>query len=88
MIARLDNLRKHPSVFRHLTGLTVPAFDALAAGVVPAVEAAHRATLDRPGRERAIGAGGAFGLTTADHLLLGCGPASTRPRRCSGSCSG
>src|SRR3954454_12971964 len=70
MIARLDRLRTHPSVFRHLTGLTVPAFDALAADVVPAVEAAHRKTLDRPDRQRAIGAGGEFGLTTADQFLL------------------
>src|SRR5947209_6107902 len=70
MIARLDHLRAHPSVFRRLTGLTVPAFDALAADVVPAAEAARRKALDRPGRERAIGAGGAFGLTTADQVLL------------------
>jgi hypothetical protein len=70
MIARLDNLRRHPAVFRHLTGLTVPAFDVLAAGVVPAVEAAHRKALDRPGRQRAIGAGGEFGLGTADQVLL------------------
>jgi hypothetical protein len=70
MIARLDHLRAHPGVFRHLTGLTVPAFDALAADVAPRVEAAHRRALDRPGRERAIGAGGAFGLTTADQVLL------------------
>jgi hypothetical protein len=70
MIARLDHLRKHPSVFRHLTGLTVPAFDALVADVVPAVEAAHRKTLDRPGRQRAIGAGGEFGLGTGDQVLL------------------
>jgi hypothetical protein len=70
MIARLASLRKHPTVFRHLTGLTVPAFDALAADVVPAVRAAHRAALDRPDRERAIGAGGEFELTTADQVLL------------------
>jgi len=70
MIARLDHLRKHPAVFRHLTGLTVPAFDALAADVVPAVEVAHRKTLDRPDRQRAIGAGGEFGLATADQVLL------------------
>ena len=70
MIARLASLRKHPSVYRHLTGLTVPAFDALAADVVPAVEAAHRTALDRPDRQRAIGAGGAFGLGTADQVLL------------------
>jgi hypothetical protein len=70
MIARLDRLRNHPSVFRHLTGLTAAAFDALAADVVPAVEAAHRQSLDRPDRQRAIGAGGEFGLSTADQVLL------------------
>lgn len=70
MIARLHHLRTYPSVFRHLTGLTVPAFDALTAEVVPAVEAAHRKALDRPDRQRAIGAGGEFGLGTADQVLL------------------
>lgn len=70
MIARLVSLRTHPSVFRHLTGLTVTAFDALAADVAPAVEAAHRKTLDRPDRQRAIGAGGEFGPGTADQVLL------------------
>lgn len=70
MIARLDRLRKHPSVFRHMTGLTAAAFDALAADVVPAVEAAHRKSLDRPDRRRAVGAGGEFGRSTADQVLL------------------
>src|SRR6516162_8580254 len=70
MIARLDNLRKHPAVFQHLTGVTVAAFDELAAEVVPAVEAAHRQTLDRPNRKRAVGGGDTFDLTTADQLLL------------------
>jgi DDE superfamily endonuclease/Helix-turn-helix of DDE superfamily endonuclease len=70
MIARLASLRTHPAVFRHLTGLTVPAFDALAADVVPAVEAAHRRSLDRPDRQRAVGAGGTFGLGAADQVLM------------------
>src|SRR5262245_56918456 len=70
MIGRLDNLRKHPTVFRHLTGLTVAVFDELAAEVVPAVEAAHRRTLDRPDRKRAIGGGDDFDLPTADQILL------------------
>ena len=61
MIARLDHLRTHPSVFRHLTGLTVPAFDALAADVVPAAEAAHRKSLDRPDRSGPSGPGGSSG---------------------------
>lgn len=70
MIARLDHLRTHPSVFRHLTGLTVAAFDQLAAELVPVLERAHRATLDRPDRQRAVGGGDTFDLTAADHLLL------------------
>ena len=70
MIARLANLRRSPAVFQHLTGLTVPAFDALAADVVPAVEAARLATLDRPGRVRAVGGGDTPDLATADQLLL------------------
>lgn len=70
MIGRLDNLRKHPAVFRHLTGLTVAVFDELAAEVIPAVEAAHREKLDRPDRRRAIGGGDDFDLATVDQLLL------------------
>jgi hypothetical protein len=70
MIARLDNLRKQPAVFGHLTGLTVAAFDELATELVPAVEAAHRRALDRPDRQRAIGGGDNFDLATADQLLL------------------
>jgi DDE superfamily endonuclease len=70
MIARLDNLRQHPAVFRHLTGLTVAVFDELAAQVAPAVEAARRAKLDRPGRQRAIGGGDDFDLATVDQVLL------------------
>jgi hypothetical protein len=70
MIARLDHLRTRPGVFRHLTGLTVPAFDALAADVVPAVAAARRAALDRPGRQRAVGGGDTFDLPPIDQVLL------------------
>ena len=70
MIARLDNLRKQPVVFQHLTGLAVAVFDELAAQVVPAVEAAHRKRLARPDRQRAIGGGDDFDLSTADQVLL------------------
>jgi hypothetical protein len=69
MIARLDNLRKHPAVFRHLTGITVEVFDALADVVVPAVEAAHKKGLDRPNRQRAVGGGDDFDLPLIDHVL-------------------
>src|SRR3954462_13973393 len=70
MIARLTNLRKHPAAFRHLTGTTVEVFDALAAEVVPAVEAAHRKSLDRPDRQRAVGGGDNFDPVTAGQVLL------------------
>jgi hypothetical protein len=70
MIARLDHLRQHPVVFRHLTGLSVAVFDALAADVVPAIAAAHVQALDRPDRQRAVGGGDHFDLTTADQVLL------------------
>jgi hypothetical protein len=70
MIARLDNLRKQPVVFQHLTGLSVAVFDELAARVVPAVEAAHRKKLARPDRQRAIGGGDDFDLSTADQVLM------------------
>src|SRR5882762_3304582 len=70
MIARLDNLRTHPAVFRHLTGITVEVFDALAEVVVPAVEAAHREALDRPDRQRAVGGGDDFDLPWIDHVLV------------------
>ena len=70
MIARLDNLRKHPAVFQHLTGVTAAVFDELAAVVVPAVEVAHREKLDRPDRQRAVGGGDDFDLATADQVLL------------------
>lgn len=70
MIARLCNLRRLPAVFRHLTGLTPDLFDALAAEVAPAVEAARRAALDRPGRRRAVGGGDRFDLALPDQVLL------------------
>ena len=70
MIARLDHLRQQPAVFAHLTGLTVPVFDDLAATVVPRIEAAHRHGLDRPDRRRAIGGGDEFDLSFSDQLLL------------------
>jgi hypothetical protein len=70
MIARLDHLRGHPAVFAHLTGVTVAVFDELAAEVAPALDAARLAALDRPGRERAVGGGDTFDLSTADQLLM------------------
>jgi DDE superfamily endonuclease/Helix-turn-helix of DDE superfamily endonuclease len=70
MIARLEHLRRHPAVFRHLTGLALELFDQLAADLRPAWHTAESARLARPGRRRAIGAGHPFALGFADQLLL------------------
>ena len=70
MIARLDHLRQHPSVFRSLTGLPLGVFDDLVADVLPTLADADFARRDRPERDRAVGAGHPFGLDPADQLLL------------------
>ncbi len=70
MIARLDRLRQHPSVFRSLTGVPTGVFDGLTADVLPALAEAEFARRNRPDRDRAVGAGHPFGLEPADQLLL------------------
>ena len=70
MIARYAGLRRHPSAFRALTGLTVPQFDAMWLEVAPRLLDAERKRLTRPGRRRAIGAGHPFALSERDRVLL------------------
>jgi hypothetical protein len=70
MIARLDRLRRHPAVFRSLTGLTPAVFDALAADVLPALADADFARHDRPGRRRGVGAGHPTTLDPRNRVLL------------------
>jgi hypothetical protein len=70
MIARYTGLRRHPSAFRALTGLTVSQFDALWVEVAPRLLDAERKRLTRPGRRRAIGAGHPFALSERDRVLL------------------
>ena len=70
MIARYVRLRRYPSAFRALTGLTVSQFDALWVEVAPQVVEAERKRLMRPGRQRQIGAGHPFALDERDRVLL------------------
>ena len=70
MVLQYRSLHRHPAVFRAMTGLSVPEFDALAAALLPAYAAAEHARLGRPGRRRAIGAGRKYELPPRDHLLL------------------
>ena len=69
MILRREQLGKHPSVFRSLTGLTVEAFDQLLPELLAAFAADRRRRLDRPDRRRALG-GDDFDLAVADQFLL------------------
>src|SRR5262249_47512106 len=80
MIARLAALRKHPAVFRHLTRLTVPAFDALAADVAPAVGAAPPPPVTRRAGPPA-GHRGRWGVRTDDRRpsAVGRGVAAAVP---------
>ena len=70
MTTQVDRLRRSPSNFRALTGLTPAAFDGLLAGVEPLHAAAEAKRLGRPGRQRRPGAGRKRVLTLADRLLM------------------
>ncbi len=70
MLLRYHHLTRHPAVFRALTGLSVAAFDALAAEVLPRLAAAERDRLARAARRRAVGGGRGFGLPPRDRLLM------------------
>lgn len=70
MIFRYARLSTHPAVFKAMTGLSVAAFDDLAADLVPLQVDALDAARRRPRRERAPGGGHPFGLDHRDQLLL------------------
>src|SRR5262245_41390800 len=70
MILRREQLGKHPSVFRAMTGLTVEAFDPFLPEVLAAFAADRRRRLARPDRRRAVGGGDDFDLAVADQFLL------------------
>jgi hypothetical protein len=73
MILSEARLREKPGVFRAMTGLSCAEFDALAADVVSAVEAAAaEAERRRRGqrRQRAVGGGHPFALSFRAHVLL------------------
>jgi hypothetical protein len=70
MIMRYTYLSQHPTVFQKCTGLTVALFEQLVDEVLPVYLEAERQRLNRPQRQRAIGAGHPFELDGRDHLLL------------------
>jgi hypothetical protein len=67
---RYSYLSQHPNVFYSVTGLRVAEFDELLADVLPQYAAQEQQRLQRPDRQRAIGAGHPFELNERDHILL------------------
>lgn len=70
MILRYDHLAARPKVFAAMTGIPVATFDEIAAELAPLLAVARAARRDRPGRDRAPGAGRPFELGPRDTLLL------------------
>lgn len=70
MICRYQELHRHESVFKALTGLSVSEFDQLVSDLLPEYEQAEQKRLSRPDRQRAIGGGRAFELDGRDQILL------------------
>src|SRR5215212_6440792 len=70
MIARYEQLHRHPGVFRDLTGLTLEEFDHLLGQMLPEYERAEYKRHARADRLRAPGAGRDFALDPRDQLLL------------------
>lgn len=70
MLLRADRLRRHPTVFKAMTGLTVAEFEALVADLWTPFRAAVRARRERPNRKHAVGAGHPFALAPQEQLLL------------------
>lgn len=70
MICRYQELHKHETVFKALTGLRVAEFDRIVADLLPEYEQAEQQRLSRPDRQRAIGGGRNFELDGRDQILL------------------
>jgi hypothetical protein len=70
MIMRYIHLTQHPNVFYAVTGLRVAEFDELLTDVLPQYAEHEQQRLERPDRQRAIGAGHPFELKYRDHILL------------------
>jgi hypothetical protein len=70
MMMRYAWLSGYPRVFLSVTGMRVDEFDPLVEDVLPTYAEAEQARLERPDRQRAMGAGHPFELAMRDHILL------------------
>jgi len=69
-MSHCDRLRKAPTAFRRLTGITPTAFDGLLNQLTPLDVQAEARRKDRPGRRRKPGGGRKHALVLDDRLLL------------------
>jgi hypothetical protein len=67
---RYEHLNRHSKVFPKVTGLTVAEFDDVVTDILPRYVEAEQARLQRPDRQRDMGAGRNYELELRDHLLL------------------
>ena len=65
-----EKLEKKPSAFKSIVGVTIAEFDELFQRFVPEWEEAERERLNRPNRQRAIGAGHPYTLALKEMLLM------------------
>ncbi len=65
-----EKLRRRPTVFRSLTGMSISEFEELYQQVVNDIERHDETRLDRPDRQRAIGAGRRYQLDARNRLLM------------------
>jgi len=70
MIMQYERLCQHPTIFKAMTGLTLPEFEDLLADVLPRLISADRDRRSRPQRRRAPGAGRPYTLSERDQVLL------------------
>lgn len=65
-----QELIRKPQLFKNLTGLNISEFDDLLQKVTPVWQQQEYERLSRPGRRRAIGAGGEYKLELQERLLM------------------
>lgn len=70
MTIHYARLSQFPKVFRSMTGLNVPEFDAVVDDLTSRYARAEKNRLSRPNRQRAIGAGHPVHLAVIDQILL------------------
>ena len=70
MIMRYEHLSQHPKLFPKVTGLSLSEFDQLLHDLLPDYVETEQQRLQRPDRQRGMGAGRSYELDLRDHILM------------------